>query len=387
MGLVLTANDRKRDMRKIEFSLLKNKKISAVCGIIILLAVGFQNCAKVNFDQSSLSSSGITAATSSSFSMLVTGSGITPAGVNSFTAIPGQTYDFKLSGAGDALISGLDNPNSSMQLVSGQCSGNSKYQPFTLDLTQSGAEFQFGDNSFIYSSKMADSIGGCTWKVCALDKSGDAPACVTLIAAMNSTTTTTTLPLPTTTTMKVVTTTLPPVTTTTVKVTATTTTTTLPPTTTTTMKVVTTTTLPPVTTTTVKVTTTTTTTTLPPPTTTLPPARPVVTGKTCVGPINGSYNCNSFASGGSASANNLQRDPGCNAQATITYKGQSASANAFGTGAPYNAGGGIGQGNATVTIQGVAFHVYVEDEYFINPTGNFVSCSALVSWPNFPNAP
>ena len=284
---------------------------------------------------------------SSSFAMLVSGTNLAPTGASSFIAQIGQNYDFKITGSNDVVSAGINSAQSYAKYISGQCAGSSyTFQPLTTDFTPSGASFQFGDNAVAYTIALANTLGGCIWQVCAVSNNSVVPAaCVNMIASVD--------PLPTTTT----TTTLPP---------TTTTTTTLPkPTTTTT-------TLPPTTTTT---------------TTTLPGSQPIVTGKTCVGPINASYNCHSFASGGSASANHLKNDPGCNAQATITYKGQSANASVFTTGAPYNAGGGMGQGNTNVTIQGVIFHVYVEDEYFINPTGNFVGCSALVSWPNFPNPP
>jgi hypothetical protein len=114
---------------------------------------------------------------------------------------------------------------------------------------------------------------------------------------------------------------------------------------------------------------------------------PVVSGKVCVGAIGNSYNCVSFDKGSSTGANKLKKDPGCNVQTTITYRGKTVSAQVFGNGAPYNSGGGIGQTGKTVTIEGVAFHLYVEDEYFINGMGNYVSCVGMVTWPNYPHAP
>lgn len=89
----------------------------------------------------------------------------------------------------------------------------------------------------------------------------------------------------------------------------------------------------------------------------------------------------------STGSNKIKTDPGCNIQVAITYRGQTVNASVFGTGAPYNHGGGIGQTAKTVNIQGVDFHLYIEDEYFITGSGNSVGCVGLVSWPNFPNAP
>ena len=232
-------------MTKALLLLLKDRKITAVVAVLVLLTVGFQNCSKVNFE-SSMSSSAVTGAMGSSLTLLATGMGIDPAGVTTFTAVPGQVYNLKLSRVGDTPTV-LDNSNSSMEMIAGQCSGNSKYQPFTLDLTQAGTQFQLGDNAFTYSGNIADSIGGCSWKICAVDANGDDPACVTLIAttlAATTTTTTTMAPTTTTTTLRLTTTTtLAPTTTTTLRPT-TTTTTLAPTTTTTTLRSTTTTTLP-----------------------------------------------------------------------------------------------------------------------------------------------
>jgi len=312
-------------MAKVWLQFVKNKKFfAAAIAVVILCAVGFQNCSKVNFNQapaSSLSAAAVpqcpgpevtctvahgngtesctdsssgpvygTCVVSqcdpgfylsnnqclpSSFALVVSGGNLsTP--VSAFTAIPGQTYDFNISGSSNVVAAGLNNSQSYLKKISGQCSGNSMYQPFTLNLTQAGQTFMFGNNNWNYSSGLADQLGGCVWQLCASAATGE-QSCVMLTALANTVTTTTTLappttlPAPTTTVKVTTTTTLSPATTTTTTSTTlhptTTTTTTLPPVTTT-VKVTTTTTLPPATTTTLPPTTTTT--LAPTTTTTLP---------------------------------------------------------------------------------------------------------------------
>lgn len=264
------------------------KKIAGLIAMLIVGFVSYQNCAKVNFDQASTlesasvptcpgptvictvaNGSGTKACSDSSggpvygtcvvdhcdagyylsnnqclvsaFSMLVSGGNLA-APVSNFTSVPGQTYDFKISGSPDATLAGLNNTQSYLKKISGQCSGNSLYQPFTLDLTQAGDMFAFGDNNWNYSSAVADQLGGCVWQICASTNSA-LQSCVSLTAQANAVTTTTTVTttLRPTTTLQPTTTTLRPTTTT---LRPTTTTTTVKITTTTTVKVTTTTTQP-----------------------------------------------------------------------------------------------------------------------------------------------
>jgi hypothetical protein len=240
------------------------KKLAALTAFLILGMVFYQNCARVNFDAASVSAAGVTS--TSTFALAVTGGG-NASPVTSFTAMIGQTYDFQITGSSDEVTAGLDNAQSFLKKISGQCSGNGVYQPFTLDLTQAGTQFQFGDNSWGYSQNLADSLSGCVWQICAQSALGS-QACVMMTAQAAATTTTTTTPTTLVTPTTIVTTTTLSPTTTTMKATTTTsststtvkmTTTTLPPTPTT-MKA------PPPTTTTMKpvaTTSTTTTTTQP----------------------------------------------------------------------------------------------------------------------------
>lgn len=174
---------------KVILEFLKSKKFAAVVAILIGAAFAFQNCAKVDF--SSQTAGPLVGVSGSSIDLIVTGGGLPSTGVTSFTAIPGQTYVFTLSGSADAVTAGLNNATSAMTFVSGQCSGSGNtFQPFTMDLTQSGAEFQFGDNSFSYNGQIAESVGGCVWQICAVDNNTD-KACVQMTAGTASTTTTT----------------------------------------------------------------------------------------------------------------------------------------------------------------------------------------------------
>jgi hypothetical protein len=271
------------------------KRIAAFTALFILGTVAYQNCARMSFDQSRLSSNAVPNCTvgdpdCDSFLKLEVSGGNLPAEVTDFTALPGQAYTLTLSGSNDIVQAGLDANNTYLRKLSGQCSGNSTYQPFTLDLGQAGTELSFGDNPFSYSGSVVDALGGCQWEICA--SVSDKQACVTMTAQANASTTTTTT---TVTTTQPSTTTLP--TTTTLA-----TTTTLS-TTTTTMKTVTTTTLAPTTTTTVKSTTTTTTvksttttTTVKPTTTTVKATTTTTQPKSCT------FNGKTVASGQSVTA-------------------------------------------------------------------------------------
>lgn len=357
------------------------------------------------------------------FSMLVTGPSLAPAGVSSFIAELGSTYDFVIAGSQNVVSSGLNSSASYAKYISGQCSGiGYKYQPLTTNFQVSGATVQFGDNNVTYTPSIADAIGGCIWQVCAVSNDTTVlPACVNMIASVdpNPSPTTTTIPAPTTTLSPVTTTlpsttttttsTLPPTTTTSTSTTSTTvpvttTTSTLPPTTTTSTTLphpTTTTTLPSTTTTTTlphPVTTTTsttlphpttTTTTLPPTTTTttLPHVMPTLSGTTCAGGGSGQYNCTPLIQGGTG-ANNLKKDIGCTLNVTITYKGQTVTTSLFGNAAPYYQNGqGIGTTSKVVPIQGVNFMLYLTDEYSLSEGRGWESCVPLISWPNYPNAP
>lgn len=176
------------------------KKLLIFSGILVFFGgLFYQNCAKVNFSADSLDAAAVTP--TSSFALAVTGGGLS-APSSSFTAVIGQTYDFQITGSSDEMSAGLNNSQSFFKKVSGQCSGNSIYQPLTLDLTQAGTTLMFGDNSFAYNQNIANALGGCVWQVCAQSALGT-QSCVNMTASLTSTTTTTS---PTATTLKTVTT-------------------------------------------------------------------------------------------------------------------------------------------------------------------------------------
>jgi hypothetical protein len=252
--------DQKRS--SLYFKFLSHRKVTGIAALAVLCLACYQNCAKANFSSSSpLAQASLD---DDSINMVVTGPGLPVNGVATFTANPGVTYDFLVTGTDAAVTAGLNDAASSLSKVSGSCTGVNLYQPFTLDLTRAGTPLAFGGNNFSYTPELADSLGGCVWKACVVDQSGN-QACVQITANAVAMTTTTTTMQVTTTTLATSTTTLPTTTT------STSTTTTLKSTTTTTTSS---------TSTTVKATTTTTTmkptTTTQPPPTTLPPP-PVTT--------------------------------------------------------------------------------------------------------------
>jgi hypothetical protein len=115
---------------------------------------------------------------------------------------------------------------------------------------------------------------------------------------------------------------------------------------------------------------------------------PKISGNVCVGAGSGQYNCMSLAQSSGTGANNLKKDIGCTTNVTINYRGQSISTSLFGNAAPYDSNGqGIHVTGKTVPFQGVNFMVYVNDTYSLTAGKGWISCSVLVSWPNFPNPP
>jgi hypothetical protein len=320
-------------------------------------------------------------------SLLVTGTGLAAQGVSSFIAAVGETYDFQVSGTSNVVSSGLNSSQSYAQFISGQCaSAGTTFQPWTTNFAVGGPTPQFGDNAVAYTPSIADMLGGCIWQVCVVSNDTTvAPACVDMIASVDPVApVTTTLPptttLPVTTTLPPPTTTLPPSTTTT-----TSTSTTLPhPTTTTTMPLPTTTTSTTTTTLPHPVTTTTSTSTT---TTTQPHVMPKITGNVCAGGGSNQYNCVSFPEDGTG-ANHLKHDIGCTTNVTISYLGKTVSTSLFGNAAPYYPNGnGIGTTSKSVSVQGVNFMIYITDEYSVSGMGNWIACTGLVTWPNFPNPP